>query len=109
MLFSRSQTLTHAETDLGSILLRLGACTDDDLAHAREVQLAHRGDPRPLLGQVMVQQGIITRKVLDDALELQGKMRAPNANQASIVLDIARRRAGIDMRAVVAAVVAAGT
>jgi hypothetical protein len=55
----------------GAILVALGACTADDIMQALDIQQRWRSRPRPpgdRLGEVLVKQGIITEKALEDPL-----------------------------------------
>lgn len=55
----------------GAILVALGACTADDIIVALDVQAKWRGRERPpgdRLGEVLVRQGVITEKELEEPL-----------------------------------------
>jgi hypothetical protein len=55
----------------GAILVALGACTADDIMQALDIQQKWRGRQRPpgdRLGEVLVQQGILSEQALEDPL-----------------------------------------
>jgi hypothetical protein len=59
-------------TDLGSILVRMGAVTWDELHLAVEKQQWNREDK---LGELLVKEGFIDEGTLKEALELQASLR----------------------------------
>ena len=59
-------------TDLGSILVRMGAVTWDQLHIAVEYK---QQLPDVKLGELLVREGFLTSEVLKEALELQSNLR----------------------------------
>ncbi len=59
-------------SSLGNVLLSIGAVSKDDLRRALDEQ-AKMGDV--ILGKVMVNMGLITEEVLDEAIQVQQLMK----------------------------------
>lgn len=86
-------------TSLGSILLKMGVLTQEELEMAVEMQ--ERSSKELQLGNQLVAYEVCTREQIDIALRAQEQMRSEdNGDQALGVADIAqyRRRATSDER-----------
>lgn len=79
--FFRRKILTTKQSDLGNVLLKMNAVTEEQLAHAVEVQ--HRGE-QAMLGAILVGAGAIDASTLGRALELQQKLRTGKEVEAMV-------------------------
>lgn len=94
-LFRRKQVLTEKESDLGNVLLKMGAVSSDQLARAVEMQ--RRGE-QTLLGSILVGSGAIDGETLGKALRLQEKFRTGKTTEAMCeIIDDATQRAGLKL------------
>lgn len=71
------------DTNLGRVLIRMRACTAEQVAEARARQEKLDGI---LLGEILIEMDALTTEVLAEALRLQGMMR--NGKAAEAMLEI---------------------
>jgi hypothetical protein len=91
MLTPKQNAITECrETSIGTILVRMGAISEDQLQRALMYQA--RASIDQMLGSVMVHQGFCDPKDVDDALALQHSLRKNPVQHAMAMADMAMRR-----------------
>ena len=78
-IFKRKKLVTTEGSNLGNILLKMGAVSEEQLEASAEAQ---KSSEDVHLGEVLVQAGLISREDLKEALSLQGQMRNGKALDA---------------------------
>jgi hypothetical protein len=84
----RNTLRMKAVSDIGSMLLRLGVVSEDQLRKAVEAQLKNHHDTR--LGEMLVKLGYVTEEQVTRALKMQKLMRSHRASE--VMSDIVSER-----------------
>ena len=67
--------LPEKDSRLGELLVNSGALTQEELNEGLQIQQAPPSAPHALIGQILVEEGMVQREVVDDAVEKQKQSR----------------------------------
>jgi hypothetical protein len=85
---TKRRFVSDERSNIGNVLLDLGAITEEQLAVARDKQQTLTEAAR--LGRILVDEGTITEAELEEALDLQKQMR--NGRAVDAMLNIVEKR-----------------
>jgi two-component system chemotaxis sensor kinase CheA len=77
--------LPEQEMRLGEILVKCGTLTPDELDNILRIQSAHGDDPQRPIGEVLVEQHLVSPPVVEAALEKQKQVKDNKRSEASLI------------------------
>ncbi len=79
------QELPEQEMRLGEILVKCGTLTPEELDNILRIQSAHGDDPQRPIGEVLVEQQLVSQPVVEAALEKQQQIKDHKKSEASLI------------------------
>jgi two-component system chemotaxis sensor kinase CheA len=79
------QELPEQEMRLGEILVKCGTLTQEELDSVLRVQAQHGDDSQRLIGEVLVEQQLVSPPVVEAALEKQKQISDHKKNEANLI------------------------
>ena len=79
------QELPEQEMRLGEILVKCGTLTPEELDTILRFQSEHREEPQRPIGEVLVEQQLVSPPVVEAALEKQKQIKDNKKNEASLI------------------------
>ncbi|MFZ2405166.1 MAG: chemotaxis protein CheA [Methylobacter sp.] len=79
------QELPEEEMRLGEILVKCGTLTPEELDNILRLQAQHGDDPQRPIGEVLVEQQLVSRPVVEAALEKQQQIKDHKKSEASLI------------------------
>ena len=70
---------------LGEILIKCGTLTQKELEHVLRLQSEYGDDPQRLIGEVMVEQQLVSPPVIEAALEKQKQVKENKKSEANLI------------------------
>ncbi|MGZ8907230.1 MAG: chemotaxis protein CheA, partial [Methylobacter sp.] len=79
------QELPEEEMRLGEILVKCGTLTPEELDNILRLQAQHGDDPQRPIGEVLVEQQMVSQPVVEAALEKQQQIKDHKKSEASLI------------------------
>ncbi len=79
------QELPEQEMRLGEILVKCGTLTPEELEHILRVQSEHGDDQQRLIGEIIVEQQLVSPPVVEAALEKQKQVKENKKTEANLI------------------------
>ncbi|MFZ2404566.1 MAG: Hpt domain-containing protein, partial [Methylobacter sp.] len=79
------QELSEQEMRLGEILVKCGTLTPEELDNVLRFQSEHGDNPQRLIGEVLVEQQMVSPPVVEAALEKQKQISDHKKNEANLI------------------------
>jgi len=79
------QELPEQEMRLGEILVKCGTLTPEELDNILRIQAQHGDDPQRPIGEVLVEQQLVSPPVIEAALEKQKQVKDNKKSEASLI------------------------
>ncbi len=79
--------LSKTDTDIGSVLILMGACEPKHVVAAKAIQEATPTEQRKKLGEMLEDSGEVTAEEVEAALLLQKQMRNGQAIHAAVAIN----------------------
>jgi two-component system chemotaxis sensor kinase CheA len=77
--------LPEQEMRLGEILVKCGTLTPEELGNILRLQSEHGDDPQRPIGEVLVEQQMVSQPVIEAALEKQKQIKETKKSEASLI------------------------
>ncbi|MGZ8158848.1 MAG: chemotaxis protein CheA [Methylobacter sp.] len=79
------QELPEQEMRLGEILVKCGTLTPEELDNILRIQSEHGDDPQRPIGEVLIEQQMVSPPVVEAALEKQQQIKDHKKNEANLI------------------------